>query len=112
MQKIKLKNIDKADIGFLLMEIEDSFGIQLKNEELKDIRTFGEFCDSIINKIQLENTNDCTTQQSFYKLRNAIGNLFNTEAKQFHPKISLKNIFQDSEEERILHHLKNNWVSN
>jgi len=93
MQKIKLNNIDKADIGFLLMEIENSFGIQLENEELKDIRTFGELCDCIINRIQLENTDDCTTQQSFYKLRNAIGNLFNTDAKTISPEDQLKVYF-------------------
>src|SRR5690606_219915 len=93
MQKIKLNNIDQADIGFLLMEIENSFGIQLKNEELKEIRTCGELCDCIINKIQLENTDDCTTQQSFYKLRNAIGNLFNKDAKTISPEDQLKEYF-------------------
>ena len=36
------------------------------------LTTFGSLCDLIINKINLEHADTCTTQHAFYLLRNAI----------------------------------------
>jgi preprotein translocase subunit SecF len=69
---IELKNIDPDDIGAVLQKVEKSFGFQFGNTELKDVNTFGELCDIIANKIQGDNSDDCTTQQAFYKLKAAI----------------------------------------
>ncbi len=69
---IKLKNVDSLDIDDVLRKVEKSFQIHFGKEELKDVKTFGELCDIIVDKIELENVEDCTTQQAFYKLRNAI----------------------------------------
>jgi acyl carrier protein len=69
---IELKNIDPEDISDVLVNVEKSFGFKFGDTELKDVKTFGELCDIITNKVQGDNVNDCTTQQGFYKLRNAI----------------------------------------
>ncbi len=69
---IELKNIDPEDISDVLLKIEKSFGIKFGKTELNDVNIFGELCDIIINKVHGENLDDCTTQQGFYKLRNAI----------------------------------------
>ena len=69
---IELKNIDPEDISDVLEKVEKSFGFKFGDSELKDVKTFGELCDLITNKVQGDNVNDCTTQQGFYKLRNAI----------------------------------------
>lgn len=69
---IELKNIDPEDISDVLVKVEKSFGFKFGDTELKDVKTFGELCDIITSKVQGNNVNDCTTQQSFYKLRNAI----------------------------------------
>jgi len=72
MKDIELKNIDPEDIENLLVKVEDSFDIKFADNELAHVQTFGEMCDHIKDKIQLDQTDDCTTQQAFYKLRNAI----------------------------------------
>ena len=72
MKNIELKDIDPEDIEDLLIKVEDSFDIKFVDNELAHVQTFGEICDHIKDKIQLENTEGCTTQQAFYKLRTAI----------------------------------------
>jgi hypothetical protein len=69
---IELKNIDPEDVGDVLQRIEKSFGFKFGDTELKDVKTFGELCDIITHKVQGDNSNDCTTQQAFYKLRTAL----------------------------------------
>ncbi len=69
---MKLKNIDPEDIIDLLSIIEESFKIKFSQDELLYISTFGELCDHIKKKIKLDHSNDCTTQQAFYKLRSAL----------------------------------------
>jgi len=69
---IELKNIDPDDIGDVLQKAEKSFGFHFGDTELKDVKTFGELCDIITNKVQGDNSIDCTTQQAFYKLRDTI----------------------------------------
>ena len=69
---IELKNIDPEDVGDVLKKVEKSFGFKFGDTELKDVKTFGELCDIITYKVQGDSTNDCTTQQAFYKLKTAI----------------------------------------
>ena len=77
----ELKNIDIDDIDDLLIKIEDSFNIKFVDNELTDVTTFGELCDCIANKIQLEKSEDCTYQMAFYKLRDAISKTFSIDKK-------------------------------
>lgn len=72
MINFELKNTDPEDIDLLLEKVEKSFDIKFGQSELMHISTFGELCDHIENKIQLDNSDDCTSQQAFYKLRDAI----------------------------------------
>lgn len=81
MKDHRLENIDSEEAGYLLLKIEKSFDIKFGNTELMHIKTFGELCDHIISKIQLDNSDDCTTQQAFYKLRDAIAILFSFDNK-------------------------------
>jgi len=78
---MELKDIDKEEIENLLFKIESSFDIKFGDTELAHVTTFGELCDIITNKIKLENTYDCTTQQAFYKLRNAVTDIFQVDKK-------------------------------
>jgi len=71
----ELKNIDPEDIEDLLVKVETSFDIKFVGDELVHITTFGQLCDHITNKIQLDNSDDCTSQQAFYKLRDAISSI-------------------------------------
>lgn len=99
----KVENIDTEDAEDLLIKIEKSFDIKFGDTELMHIKTFGEFCDHLVNKIQLDNTNDCTTQQAFYKLRNAISSTFNVESKAITTDFLLNTILpRKSRREKII----------
>jgi len=89
---IELKDIDPDDISDILVKVQKSFGFKFNDTDLKDIKTFGGLCDLVTNKIQGDNTNDCTTQQAFYKLRNAIAETL---------KIDKSNITTDSDLQRL-----------
>ena len=88
----KLKNIDSEDIGALFFKVEKSFGIEFSDNELINIKTFGELCDCITNKIDSESSEDCTTQQAFYKLREAISSSLQIENKTINPNLSLEQV--------------------
>lgn len=77
----ELKNIDSEDIEDLLVKVETSFDIKFVGDELVHITTFGQLCDHISSKIQLDNSDDCTSQQAFYKLRNAISSTLEIDNK-------------------------------
>lgn len=81
MTDYELKDIDSEDISDLLVKVEKSFNIKFGDKELMHISTFGELCDQIINKIQLYNSDDCTSQQTFYKLRDAISSTLQIDKK-------------------------------
>jgi len=82
MIEFVFKRTEIEDINELLAnKVEKSFDIKFGKTELNHISTFGELCDHIANKIQLEHSEDCTTQQAFYKLRNAISSKFKIDKK-------------------------------
>jgi hypothetical protein len=77
----QLKNIDPEDIEDLLVEVEKSFGIKFVGNELVHITTFGELFSYITGKIKLDNVDNCTSQQAFYKLCEAISTTLQLENK-------------------------------
>lgn len=84
-----LQNIDPEDLNDLLVKVEKSFDIKFGDSELMNIKTFGEFCDLIVNKMQLDDSDDCTSQQAFYKLRDTISFVLQIESKTISPDFSL-----------------------
>lgn len=92
MTDYELKNIDPDDISDLLVKVEKSFDIKFGNTELMHISTFGELCDHIANKIQLDNSNDCTSQQAFYKLRDTISTILQIDKKTISTNYSLADL--------------------
>lgn len=111
MTTIHEKNLGahSDDLDEVLMRIEKSYDIRFGEYELKDVRTFGELCDIIINKIKLQDTDDCTTQQAFYKLRDAIIIVKQLDNSSIQTNTPLSSIFprhrrrkQISEVEKVL----------
>ncbi|MFD1772129.1 acyl carrier protein [Sphingobacterium suaedae] len=88
----ELKNIDPDDINDLLIQIEKSFGIEFGDSELFYISTFGELCDHIVGKITYDSSNDCTSQQAFYKLRDAIVSTGQIDPKSISTNSSLMDL--------------------
>ena len=89
MIDFELKNIDPDDISDLLIKVENSFNIKFNDTELTHISMFGELCDHIANKIQLDHADDCTSQQAFYKLRDAISLILQIDKKTISTNHSL-----------------------
>ena len=72
--------------------METSFDIKFVGDELAHITTFGQLCDHITNKIQLDNSDDCTSQQAFYKLRDAISSTLQIDRNTISTDFSLNDI--------------------
>lgn len=123
MTTYRLKDTDPEDLEDLLVEVEKSFGIKFVSNELAHIKTFGEFCDYIENKIELENSESCTSQQAFYKLREAISTSLLFDKKIISPSFPLNQVLPKKERRSKVKKLENhlgfelkilrapNWVS-
>jgi len=103
---IGLKNIDPDDIEDVLKKVEKSFGFKFGDKELKEVKTFGELCDIITDKVQGENANDCTSQQGFYKLRSALAATHFIAKESITPDTNLEQIFPRHDRVKKIEELK------
>ncbi|MBO9700355.1 MAG: hypothetical protein J7604_09120 [Sporocytophaga sp.] len=92
MKEFELKDTDSEDIDDTLRKVESSFDIEFTDDELFHLKTFGELCDHIINKIQLVHSDDCTSQQAFYKLRKTITQSLHISPEVITPETTLASI--------------------
>lgn len=81
MTHYKLNNVDIEDVEEVLKKVETSFGLKFANGEMAHVKTFGQLCDYIGDKIELDNSKDCTSQQAFYKLRAAMSQTLNLDVR-------------------------------
>ncbi len=81
------------DLEDMLTRIEKSFDIRFEINELAHVKTYGEFCDAIKEKIKLNHSDNCTTQQAFHKLREAMTNSLQVDKQEVTPTTSLTDIF-------------------
>jgi len=88
-----LKNADPEYLEGVLLKIQRSFNIQFDNEGLKNVRTFGSLCDLIVSKINQGHADHCTTQHSFYQLRNSISAIIRVDKCSITPHTRLSKIF-------------------
>lgn len=95
MQSINPKeiNCDTEDVEYVLLKIEKSYNIKFVSNEMATLKTFGEFSDHIISKINLEEKNDCSSQQAFYKLKTAITKVTEIPEKEITPSATLEELF-------------------
>ena len=92
-QAFNLNNVDPEEIGDVLVKIERSFNIRLDDTSCKDVRTFGKLCDIVVEKVKQTNNDSCTTQQAFYKIRNAINSTISPPKELIKPQTKLADIF-------------------
>ncbi len=78
---------------FILPAVEDSYNFRFGTNDLIHVRTFGDFCNIVISKITQDNVDDCTMQQAFYKLSNAIVATKQIDKSQIKPDTKLSFIF-------------------
>ncbi|KOS05481.1 hypothetical protein AM493_05130 [Flavobacterium akiainvivens] len=85
--------IDPDDLDDILIKIQNSFGFEFKKEDFFDGMTYGQLVDCISNRITLQHIDDCTSQQAFYKLREALVTAGITEKENIMPDALLEDIF-------------------
>jgi hypothetical protein len=98
----KRKSIDAWDSQDLLLKIENAFDIEFSIKNLEDISTIGNLCDQIVNKINLEHADTCTTQHAFYLVRNAIIATAQTEKCTVMPHTRLAKIFPKENRQKAI----------
>ncbi|QIX59857.1 hypothetical protein HER32_01085 [Hymenobacter sp. BT18] len=83
--------IDPDDLSEVIIpQIEKSFGITFQQKDVADVYTFGQLCAVVRSKLPAQTANDCTTQQAFYKLRQALE--LHTPTESIHPGALLVDI--------------------
>ena len=92
-QAFNLNCVDPDELGDVLVKIERSFNISFEDTSVNDVKTFGKLCDIVVEKVKHVNNESCTTQQAFYKIRNAINSTVNAPREMVKPQTKLEDIF-------------------
>jgi len=108
----ELENVDPDDIRDLLVKVEKSFDMKFGSTELMHIITFGELCDHIANKIQLAHSKDCTSQQAFYKLRDAMASILQIDYKTITISSALLHLLPKQSRRSLVKKWKCTWGLN
>ena len=98
----KLTNVGPDDISIILTRVQKSFNIQLDNEGLKDIDSFGSLCDLITSKITPDNSENCSAQHAFYKVRNIISTVAGVDKSSVSPRTKLLSILSEDECQAVI----------
>ena len=108
MDQILLNDCDSEDVDYVMADIVKSLDIKFAKGETPLVKTFGEFCDVIYSKLPKKEVSDCTTQQSFYKLRNEICLLRNLDVMHVVPASRLDDLVPRKGRRKVMRRLKKN----
>jgi Flp pilus assembly protein TadB len=98
----KLDNYEDEEIFDVVIKLEKSFGLKFEKDAFYKVQTFGDLCDVYTNNLQGDNSEDCTTQQAFYKVRNAIATTHRINTKEINLATKLQEIFpRDNRRKKI-----------
>ena len=98
----KLDNYEDDDIFDVVVKLEKSIGLKFEKDAFYNVQTFGDMCDIFTNYLQGDNLDDCTTQQAFYKVREAMATTQLIEPKSINIDAKLQDIFpRDNRRKRI-----------
>jgi len=90
---IQLAYCDHEDINDIILVLERSFAIRFEKDALADVKTFGDLCDKFEAHILADIREDCTSQQAFYKIRNAISESQGIIKEHILPDSQLSDLF-------------------
>ena len=90
---VKLDNYDDEDIFDVVIKLEKSFGLKFEKDAFYNVKTFGDLCDIFINNLEGDNSDDCSTQQAFYKVRSAIATTQLIDKQSISLETKLQDIF-------------------
>ena len=87
-----LEQVEWEDISDAITRIERSFQIYFRAEEIGNVKVFGDLCNLVHEKVKLEDHDDCTSQQAYYKLNQALSEIFNLSELHLSPETLIENI--------------------
>ncbi|WP_316839188.1 hypothetical protein [Pedobacter gandavensis] len=87
-----LEHVELQDISDAIITIQESFQISFQGDELANVKIFQDLCNLIQEKIKLEDHDDCTSQQAYYKLNQALSHTFNLSKLDLSPETLIENI--------------------
>jgi hypothetical protein len=90
---LTLVNYESEEIFDVIKQLESSLGCSFKKDAFSTVTTFGELCDVFEQHAIYEHSDDCTTQQAFYRVRNTMAMIQNIPEKQIIPETNLAEIF-------------------
>jgi hypothetical protein len=106
MTTLEKNKRDPDDVVNLLKEVEKKLGVHFETNDLKEIKTFGEFCDLVFSKLSLPKNSDSANQQAFSKLRIAISAIKGIDKKEILPETRLDSLFPRSGRKKAIKELE------
>jgi acyl carrier protein len=85
----------------LVLEFEEEFGIEIKDEEAVELVTPRMVVDLICSKLKNIDESICQTQRTFYILRKAFVKMFGLERRSITPDMPFRNLIDKSKEKEI-----------
>lgn len=105
-EKRILSDFDSLDVNDVIISIERSFNISFEENDFIQIKTYGQLEDYVLSRIKGKETNDCTSQQAFYKLRKILVKEFNIPYNKIKLDTKLEEIFPKKERKNNILMLK------
>ena len=90
----------------LVLEIEEQFGIELKDEEVTTTNTPRKVGDLVFSKLKATDESICQSQRAFYILRNAFIKIFKLDRKSITPDMKFRNLIPETREKDIWQQIK------
>jgi hypothetical protein len=89
----KLDDYDDEDIFDVVVKLEKSFGLKFDKTAFYHVKTFGDLCDVFENQIIYDHRDDCTKQQAFYRVRDAIASTIQLSRDNIQLDTKLSDLF-------------------
>src|SRR5690606_40301010 len=99
-------DLDPLDFDDVFAEIENTFDIKFKDEDLPKVNSFNDLSNLTVSYLNIPQIDSCTSQQAFYKFRRAYL-LTQNRSQEIKPSSLLKELFpkqnrrERSEERRV-----------
>lgn len=77
----------------LVVAIEESFGIEIPDDEAARIRTVGDLYDSIVSKLHGEAATHCLTSEAFYRTRRGFVDVLKVARRSIRPSTPVAPLF-------------------
>ena len=89
----KLDDYEDEDIFDVVEKLEKSFGLKFDKNAFYHVKTFGDLSDVFENHIKYEQRGDCTKQQAFYRIREAIASTIKISRDNIQHNTTLSDLF-------------------